>query len=87
MGINKDIDIVKVLDHVEPPHARIPIAQYHDNWENASRCHASQGGGRITRTARWLRRILYSKQGFTRSFPTPNHSRVEEDDLFDRVLL
>ena len=87
MGINKDIDIVKVLDHVEATHARIPIAQYLDNWEQASRCHASQGGGRITRTARWLRRILYSKQGFTRAFPMPNHSRVDEDDLFDGVFL
>ena len=87
MGINQDIDVVKILDHVEPTHARIPIADYLDIWERASRCHASQGGGRITRTARWLRRILYSRQGFTRAFPTPNHSRADEDDLFDGVNL
>ena len=30
MGINKDIDIVKILGHVEATHARIPIAQYLD---------------------------------------------------------
>jgi len=87
MGINQDIDVVKILDHVEPTHARIPIADYLDIWERASRCHASQGGGRITRTARWLRRILYSRQGFTRAFPTPNHNRADEDDLFDGVNL
>lgn len=87
MGMNQDIDVVKILDHVEPTHARIPIADYLDIWERASRCHASQGGGRITRTARWLRRLLYSRQGFTRAFPTPSHSRVDEDDLFDGVRL
>ncbi len=87
MGFNQDVDIVKILDHVEPAHARIPIADYLDIWERASRCHASQGGGRITRMARWLRRILYSKQGFTRAFPKPNHNRVDEDDLFHGVSL
>ncbi|MDE2857986.1 MAG: PIG-L family deacetylase [Chloroflexota bacterium] len=87
MGMNQDIDVVKILDHVEPSHARIPIADYLDIWERASRCHASQGGGRITRTARWLRRILYSRQGFTRAFPKPNHSRADEDDLFHGVSL
>lgn len=87
MGINRDIDLVKILEHVEPIHARIPIADYFDVWEQASRCHASQGGGRITRTSRWLRRLLYSKQGFTRAYPPPNHHRVDEDDLFAGVTL
>ena len=87
MGINRDIDMMKILDHVEPIHARIPIADYFDVWEQASRCHASQGGGRITRTAKWLRKLLYSKQGFTRAYPPPGHNRVDEDDLFAGVRL
>lgn len=87
MGINRDIDMVKILEHIEPVHARIPIADYFDVWEQASRCHASQGGGRITRTSRWLRRLFYSKQGFTRAYPPPNHHRVDEDDLFTGVTL
>ena len=87
MGRNEDIDIVKILDHIEPVHARIPIADYFDVWEQASRCHASQGGGRITRTSRFLRRLLYSKQGFTRVYPRPARDRVDEDDLFADVLL
>ncbi len=82
MGINQDVDMLKILDHSEPVHARIPIARYLDIWEKASRCHASQGGGRMTRTARWLRRLLYHKQGFTRVYPPPKHKRVDEDDLF-----
>jgi len=87
MGINRDIDMVKILEHVEPVHARIPIADYFDVWEQASRCHASQGGGRITRTSRWLRRLFYSKQGFTRAYPPPDHHQVDEDDLFAGVTL
>ncbi len=87
MGRNKDIDIIKILEHVEPVHARIAIAKYFDVWEKASRCHASQGGGRITRTSRLLRRLLYSKQGFTRVYPQPARDRVDEDDLFAGLRL
>ena len=87
MGINQDVDTLKSLNHIEPVHARVPIAPYLDIWERASRCHASQGGGRITRTSRLLRRLLYRQQGFTRVYPAPNHDRVDEDDLFANVVL
>ena len=87
MGVNKDVDTLKILDHIEPVHARIPIAPYLDVWVRASRCHASQGGGRITRTSRLLRRILYRKQGFTRAYPSPASDLVDEDDLFANVDL
>ncbi len=82
MGRNGDVDIVKILENMEPVHARIPVGDYLDVWERASRCHASQGGGRITRTSRLLRRLLYQKQGFTRAYPQPARDRVDEDDLF-----
>lgn len=87
MGVNGDVDTLKTLENMEPVHARIRIANYLDIWERASRCHASQGGGRISRTSRWLRRIIYRRQGFTRAFPPPNHDRVDEDDLFAGVRL
>ena len=87
MGRNQDVDVVKTLEHIEPVHARIPVARYFDVWERASSCHASQGGGRISRTSRWLRRLLYSKQGFTRVYPAPEHDRVDENDLFANVDL
>ncbi len=82
MGRNGDVDVLKILDHIEPTHARIPIADYFDIWERASRCHASQGGGRISRTSRLLRRLLFSKQGFTRVYPAPASQKIDEDDLF-----
>ncbi len=87
MGRNQDVDVVKILEHIEPVHARISVARYFDVWERASSCHASQGGGRISRSSRWLRRLLYSKQGFTRAFPAPVRDRVDEDDLFANVDL
>ena len=87
MGINHDVDSLKSLENAEPVHARIPIARYLDIWERASSCHASQGGGRITRTSRLLRRVLHRKQGFTRVYPVPKHNRVDEDDLFANVKL
>ena len=87
MGRNQDVDVVKTLEHSEPVHARIPVARYFDVWERASSCHASQGGGRISRTSRWLRRLLYSKQGFTRVYPAPERDRVDEADLFANVDL
>ena len=85
MGYNNDVDVTKTLSHMEPVHARIPIADYLPIWEAASRCHASQGGGRISRTSRLLRRLLYSQQGFTRAFPQPSRDRVDEQDLFAGV--
>ena len=87
MGRNGDVDTYKILEHIEPVHARIPIAKYHDIWERASRCHASQGGGRFGRGGRLLRRLFYSYQGFTRVFPVPGHNRMDEDDLFAGVVL
>ena len=85
MGINQDVDTLQSLASIEPVHARIPIAPYLGIWEKASRCHASQGGGKITRASRLLRRLLYRKQGFTRVYPPPSHNRVDEDDLFAGV--
>ncbi len=87
MGINQDVDVIKTLEHIEPVHTRIPVAKYFDVWERASSCHASQGGGRISRTSRWLRRFLYSKQGFTRVYPAPERDQVDEDDLFANIDL
>lgn len=87
MGINQDVDTLKSLNHIEPVHARIPIGAYLDIWEKASRCHASQGGGRISRRSRLLRRVLNQKQGFTRVYPAPKRDRVDEYDLFANVVL
>lgn len=87
LGVNKDIDIVKVLDNIEPVHAQIPIADYFDIWGEASQCHASQGGGRIANTSKWWQRLIYGKQGFTRIYPKPTHDKVDEDSVFAGVTI
>lgn len=86
LGRNNDIDIVKILEHVEPAHAKIDITDYMDDWAAASACHKSQGGGgRSNIFPVWLRRRLGIKQGFTRVHPAPMHNRIDENDLFANV--
>lgn len=87
MGVNKDIDIVKVLENIEPVHTRVPIADYFDIWDQASRCHASQGGGRISRTSNWWRRLIFGYQNLTRVYPVPARDVVDENDVFANVTV
>ncbi|MDZ4771174.1 MAG: PIG-L family deacetylase [Chloroflexota bacterium] len=85
LGRNQDIDIVAILDHVEPIHTRVDIGAYFDAWEAASACHQSQLGGRSQRLPLWLRRRMASRQGFTRVHPAPTHAGIDEFDLFAGV--
>ena len=88
LGRNKDIDIVKILEHVEPAHAKVDVTDYMDDWAAASACHKSQGGGgRSSIFPMWLRRRLGIKQGFTRIYPAPAVDRVDEQDLFQNVTV
>lgn len=82
MGRNNDIDLVAILDNVEPIHARVTISDYYAEWDAANACHHSQLGGRTQRLPEWLRRYLSRKQGFTRVHPAPNGRNVVENDLF-----
>jgi LmbE family N-acetylglucosaminyl deacetylase len=87
MGVNKDIDFQAIVDHIEPKHTSVDISAYLEAWDEASACHKSQGGGRITNMPKWLRRILSGKQTFTRIFPKPARDVVDEDDLFAGVRI
>lgn len=83
MGRNQDIDLVKVLEHAEPAHTRIAVADYLKIWEAANACHASQLGGRTTpRLPLWLRRWLYPSQSLTRVVPPWQPGEGIERDLF-----
>lgn len=87
VGVNADIDLIAVLDNIEPSHAFVPIRAYLDAWERANACHASQGGGRSSFVPRWIRKLLAAKQGFTRVVPQPNGNQPTETSLFDGVTL
>lgn len=87
VGRNKDIDLQAILDNAEPVHTRVDIRPYLEIWDRASACHASQLGGGLARPPIWLRRLLFSKQGFTRVYPPPQQNRIDENDLFAGVRL
>jgi len=87
MGTNKDIDFQAVIDNLEPSHTSVDIRDYLYAWDEASACHASQGGGmnRAFPIPMWLRRQIMGKQGFTRLIPRPTRDSIDEDDLFAAV--
>jgi LmbE family N-acetylglucosaminyl deacetylase len=88
MGRNKDIDVLAILENLEPTHTHVRIAEYYDIWTKASEAHASQyGGGGLLRLPTWLRQMLAPNQGFTRVIPVPAYNRVDETDLFAGVRL
>src|SRR5690606_28194181 len=88
LGRNKDIDIVKILENVEPTHAIVDVRAYMKEWDEASACHASQlGGGAMPRMPKWLNYRIRGMQRFTRVYPVPRANRVDERDLFDGVKL
>ncbi len=89
LGRNNDIDMVKILDHIGPTHARIDVKPYLEDWMRASACHKSQGGGQqnIGWFAKLIRATLGVKQPFTRIYPKPAFDRVDESDLFANVTL
>jgi N-acetyl-1-D-myo-inositol-2-amino-2-deoxy-alpha-D-glucopyranoside deacetylase len=85
LGVNHDIDLVEILAHVEPSHAKVNISDYLDAWQEANACHASQGGGKNGFIPSWLRRLMGEHQKFTRVYPQPSHHRIDETDLFAGV--
>lgn len=87
VGRNQDIDLVRILENVEPSHTRIDVSAYLDDWDAASACHISQGGGRSSFVPRWMRKRFGLKQGFTRVHPVPSNRRVYERDVFEGVTL
>jgi LmbE family N-acetylglucosaminyl deacetylase len=85
VGVNEDIDLVKILDYVEPAHTHIDVKNYLKTWEKANACHASQGGGRRSFIPRVIRRLLGGEQKLTRIYPKPVYDRIDEHDVFNNV--
>ncbi|MBL8146245.1 MAG: PIG-L family deacetylase [Anaerolineae bacterium] len=85
LGRNKDIDLVRILDNVEPTHSTVEIGGYLDVWDAANACHASQLGGTFVKLPRPVRRWVFRRQGFTRVYPAAPASRIDERDLFSGV--
>ncbi len=88
-GVNEDIDLQAILDHVQPATTAIDIAAYREIGQRASACHRSQGGGRMTNNL--LLRLLgwwqSRKQLLTRVSPPPERAGIIEHDVFENVML
>ncbi|MEA3438738.1 MAG: PIG-L deacetylase family protein [Chloroflexota bacterium] len=82
-GRNEDIDLVALSRDDFPVHAVIDYKSVKGLKEQATACHASQGG---TGTSRgvwgWIRRLRGDKDHFMRAYPPPN-SRRRAKDLFE----
>jgi LmbE family N-acetylglucosaminyl deacetylase len=81
-GKNKDIDLTQIANQDFPIHARINYAAVKDKREAAAVCHASQGGGGLTRGLIkwiiWLLRIK-SEDQFMQAYPELEQISVKRD--------
>jgi N-acetyl-1-D-myo-inositol-2-amino-2-deoxy-alpha-D-glucopyranoside deacetylase len=84
-GKNKDIDLESIAEVSFPTHAKIgyrPVAHLRDE---ASACHASQGGSQMSQGAiGWLRRVFASTENFMQAYPPPVAHHIA-NDLFEGV--
>jgi N-acetyl-1-D-myo-inositol-2-amino-2-deoxy-alpha-D-glucopyranoside deacetylase len=86
VGKNKDIDLVSIAEVRFPVHARIDYRQVAKIRDDATACHASQGGGRMmTGPLAYIRRVMASYETFMRAFPEPAPGEQVEKDLFEGV--
>lgn len=87
VGTNKDIDLKSIAEVSFPTHARIdyrPVAKVRDE---ASACHASQGGGRMVGGPLFaqFRRWFASNETFMQAYPEPAKGMRLVRDLFAGV--
>lgn len=88
IGRNQDIDLVEISGWETPVHAKINVAAYARQKDEASRAHASQYGGGpafLRILPGFIRRRITSHDSFTRAYPAPGE-RIESD-LFAGVRL
>lgn len=84
-GRNKDINLVEISEASFPIHARISYREVAQIRDEASACHASQGGGGMTRgLLGWWRRMFDSYETYMRAYPVKPPKRIEKD-LFEGV--
>jgi N-acetyl-1-D-myo-inositol-2-amino-2-deoxy-alpha-D-glucopyranoside deacetylase/mycothiol S-conjugate amidase len=85
-GRNQDIDLVQITSWETPIHVRIDVGPYLDVKQQASACHASQGGGGAG-PFRWvpapLRKRWLREETFMQGFPEPQPAGKPRKDLFN----
>ena len=85
-GKNGDIDMESIAKVSYPVSARINYRSVAQIKDEASACHASQGGTEMTRGfLGWFRRTFQSNETFMRAFPQKAFRAIERD-LFLGIL-
>ncbi len=84
-GKNKDIDLTAIISQHFPVHARINYRSVAAIRDQASACHASQGGDRHSGyILNWLMRWISSTELYMRAVPKKMDASIERD-LFNGV--
>jgi LmbE family N-acetylglucosaminyl deacetylase len=79
-GKNKDIDMLAIADVNYPIHARINYGDVMELRDQASACHASQGGKEMSNGVnKWLRRIFSATELFIQAYPVPKKHQTVKD--------
>lgn len=79
-GRNKDIDLLAIADVDFPVNARINYRAVADIRDQASACHASQGGQSMNRgPLAWFRKLFSTNETYMKAFPPPEKGVVEKD--------
>ena len=86
LGRNKDIDMTKLGVNPKQLHARINYRKYWEVKKEASRAHATQGGGTgggpLNVIPEPIRKVMFGKDTFMRGYP-PVPDGFRENTLFD----
>lgn len=87
VGTNKDIDLASIVKVNFPTHARINYRSVAKVRDDASACHASQGGGAFGGPIlSHLRRWLTSSESFMQAYPEPGQGMRTANDLFEDIV-
>lgn len=84
-GNNKDIDLLAIVEKNFPVHAKVNYRRFARLRDQASACHASQGGDKQSGfIVTWLLRIFQSVETFMQAYPT-YEKKEPLTDLFEGI--
>jgi N-acetyl-1-D-myo-inositol-2-amino-2-deoxy-alpha-D-glucopyranoside deacetylase len=85
-GSNHDIDLTVIASSSFPTHVAINTRHYTRIQDEASACHASQGGREMTHGLQaWLSRLFRRNDTFMRDYPAPVRGEPVANDLFEGI--
>ncbi len=85
VGVNRDMDLQAVYDHILPTHTKINVGQYFEAGQRAAECHASQVPWRGNAVMRLFMRSFMASTLLTRAYPEPKSGEPVEHDLFQGI--